>query len=75
MTWFLVAVRQEVKRTDNSVVVHVLELAIKRDLYGRLWSLGNQYNEEACYGPNPKQRPTKRLFFFIFDITPTIGQP
>ena len=27
---------QEVKRIDNSVVVHALELAIKRDLYGRL---------------------------------------
>ena len=32
MTWFLIAVRQEVKRIDNSVVVHALELAIKRDL-------------------------------------------
>ena len=29
MTWFLIAVRQEVKRIDNSVVVHALELAIK----------------------------------------------
>ena len=29
---FLIAVRQEVKRIDNSVVVHALELAIKRDL-------------------------------------------
>ena len=27
MTWFLVAVRQEVKRIENSVVVHELELA------------------------------------------------
>ena len=35
MTWFLIAVRQEVKRIDNSVVVHALELAIKRDLLGR----------------------------------------
>ena len=32
MTWFLIAVRQEVKRIDNSVVVHALELAIKRNL-------------------------------------------
>ena len=32
MTWFLIAMRQEVKRIDNSVVVHALELAIKRDL-------------------------------------------
>ena len=32
MTWFLIAVRQEVKRIDNSVVVHVLELAIERDI-------------------------------------------
>ena len=28
----LIDVRQEVKRIDNSVVVHALELAIKRDL-------------------------------------------
>ena len=35
-TWFLIAVRQEVKRIDNSVVVHALELAIKRDLKDRL---------------------------------------
>ena len=28
MTWFLIAERQEVKRIDNSVVVHALELAI-----------------------------------------------
>ena len=28
----LISVRQEVKRIDNSVVVHALELAIKRDL-------------------------------------------
>ena len=32
MTWFLIAVRQEVKSIDNSVVVHELELAMKRDL-------------------------------------------
>ena len=31
MTWFLMAVRQEVKKIDKSVVVHELELAIKRD--------------------------------------------
>ena len=36
MTWFLIAVRQEAKRTNSSVVVHELELAIKRDLYDRL---------------------------------------
>ena len=36
MTWSLIAVRQEVKRIDNPVVVHALELAIKRDLSGRL---------------------------------------
>ena len=30
------AVRQEVKGIDNSVVVHEIELAIKRYLYGRL---------------------------------------
>ena len=28
MTWFLIAVKQEVKIIDNSVVVHALELAI-----------------------------------------------
>ena len=33
MTWFLIAVRQEVKRIDNSVIVHELELAIKRATY------------------------------------------
>ena len=32
ITWFLIAVRQEVKRIDDSLVVHALELAIKRDL-------------------------------------------
>ena len=32
MTWFLIAVRQEVKIIDSSVVVYALELAIKRDL-------------------------------------------
>ena len=36
MTWFLIAVRQEVKRIDNSVVVHELELVIRRGLWGRL---------------------------------------
>ena len=32
MTWFLIAVRQEVEIIDNSVVVHEPKLAIKRDL-------------------------------------------
>ena len=32
MTWFSIAVRQEVKRIDNSVAVYALEFAIKRDL-------------------------------------------
>ena len=40
----LIEVRQEVKRIDNPVVVHEPELALKRDICGRLWSLGNQYN-------------------------------
>ena len=44
MTWFLIAVRREVKRKDNLVVVNELKLAIKRDLWGCLWSLGSQYN-------------------------------
>ena len=38
------AVREGVNSLDNSVLVHELEFAIKRDLYGRLWNLGNQYN-------------------------------
>ena len=36
MICFLIAVRHEVKIKDNSVVVLELELAIKRDLLGRL---------------------------------------
>ena len=32
ITWFIIAVRQNVKSIDNTVVVHELELAIKRDL-------------------------------------------
>ena len=36
ITWFSIAVRQEDKLIDNSVVVHELELAIKRDLLGVL---------------------------------------
>ena len=43
----LIAVRQEVKSIDNSVVVHGLGLATKRDLKCRLSSLGNQYNVES----------------------------
>ena len=35
MTWILIAERQEVKRIDNSVVVHALELAIKPRLIGQ----------------------------------------
>ena len=35
-------VRQEVSNFDNSVVVHELELAINRALYGCLCSLGSQ---------------------------------
>ena len=31
MSRFVIAVRQEDKRMDNSVVEHALELAIKRD--------------------------------------------
>ena len=33
MAWFLIAVRQEVKRIDNSVVAHELELAKKNATY------------------------------------------
>ena len=44
MTSFLIPVRQEVKSKDNSLVVHGLEIEIKRDLFGLLWYLGNQYN-------------------------------
>ena len=35
---FLIIVGQEVKSIDSSVVEHDLELSIKRDLYGILWS-------------------------------------
>ena len=41
---FLTAVRHEVSSLDKTVVVHELELAMKRALSGRLCSLGNQYN-------------------------------
>ena len=40
----LIVVRQEVKSLDSLVVVHGLELAINRYLYGPLCSSGNQYN-------------------------------
>ena len=43
MTRDLTAVRQEVINLDSSVVVQELELAMNLDLYGLLWSLGNQY--------------------------------
>ena len=39
ITWFLIAVRQEVKRIDNSVVVHALELAKTRDRVGVLYEI------------------------------------
>ena len=39
---FLIVVRQEVSNFDSSVVVHELELAINRALYGFLCSLGSQ---------------------------------
>ena len=42
ITWFLIVVRQEVSNFDSSVVVHELELAIIRALYGCLCSLGSQ---------------------------------
>ena len=38
----LIVVRQEVSNFDSSVVVHELELAINRALYGCLYSLGSQ---------------------------------
>ena len=37
-------VRQDVSYFDSSVVMHELELAINRVLYGFLCSLGSQYN-------------------------------
>ena len=37
-----IVVRQEVSNLDSSVVMHELELAINRDLYGCLCSLGSQ---------------------------------
>ena len=39
-----IVVRQEVSKDDSSVVVHELEFAINRVLYGRLCSLGSQQN-------------------------------
>ena len=42
ITLFLIVVRQEVSNLDSLVVVHELELAINRDLYGCLYSLGSQ---------------------------------
>ena len=38
----LIVVRQEVSNFDSSVVVHELEVAINRALYGCLYSLGSQ---------------------------------
>ena len=38
-----IAVRQEVKRIDNLVVVHALELGIKA-IYRAVYEVGNQYN-------------------------------
>ena len=46
MTWFLIAVRQEVKRIDNSVVVHALELAIKRDLKCLYFGLASFFSND-----------------------------
>ena len=42
ITWFLIVVRQEVSNFDSAVVVHELELAIYRALYGCLCRLGSQ---------------------------------
>ena len=39
MTWFLTAVRQEVTRKDNTLVVHELELAIKRATYRAVYKV------------------------------------
>ena len=44
MISFLIVVNQEVSNLERSVVVHKLELAINRDLYGCLCSLGSQKN-------------------------------
>ena len=41
---FLIVVRQEVSNFDSLVVVHELELAINRALYGCLCSLSSQKN-------------------------------
>ena len=43
MGFFIVA-KQQVSNLDSSVVVHELELAINRDLYGCLCSLDSQWN-------------------------------
>ena len=44
ITWFLIEVRQEVSNFDSLMVVHELEVAINRDIYGCLCSLGRQKN-------------------------------
>ena len=41
-TCFLIVVRQKASNFDGSVVVHELELAINRSLYGNLCNLGTQ---------------------------------
>ena len=38
----LIAVRQEVNTLDKLVIVHELEFAMERALYGRLCSLGSR---------------------------------
>ena len=40
--WLLTSLRQFVIYFESLVVIHVLEPAIKRALYGVLWSLGIQ---------------------------------
>ena len=35
----LIVVRQEVKSIDSSILEYELELTIKRDLYGIIWSM------------------------------------
>ena len=48
----LIVVKQEVSNKDSSVVVHELELAINRAVYGCLCSLGSQYNVGSSSWPS-----------------------
>ena len=58
MTWFLIAVRQDVKRIDNSVVVHELELAINATYRAVYEVKVASISLEACYGSHQQTPKT-----------------